>query len=69
MTARELRLRERIDLLTDERDEVIGQNERLRRRLAGKRMRQCAYCGAATPNRACASHSDLLRLDPNMAAA
>ncbi len=63
MTARELRLRERIDTLTDERDDAL---RRTRRRILGL---GCLYCGRkrARGCTACSDHRDLLALDPHYA--
>jgi hypothetical protein len=64
VTPRELRLRERIDQLTDERDQARARLEirHLRRRRGNRR---CHYCGDFSGlSLACGSHRDLLGLDP-----
>lgn len=64
MTEREFRLRSRIDKLTDERDKWRRSYNRLATQHGGKRRGACVYCGNATENIACASHRDLLDVDP-----
>ena len=58
MSPRERRLRERIDVLSDRL--AAAQKPR-----GGAAMRRCLYCGRSCRNAACASHIDLLELDPN----
>lgn len=54
MTARELRLRTRIDMLVDRVEELE------------ERLGHCAYCGHAATNGVCHAHSDLRALDPGL---
>lgn len=63
MSPRELRLRERIDVLLAERDRLRRELERRpprRRSVAGKR---CAYCGEPSKRSVCVAHEDLVELD------
>ena len=71
VTSCEYRLRQRVDLLTDQRDELERQRDllagrvlMLERRLGGHRGR-CRYCGEPTGDRdgACSAHGDLPRLE------
>ena len=67
MTDREYRLRQRIDSLTDERDEALETERELRatiRRMTGERRRKptyrmCPYCGRPCHGAACSLHRDL----------
>ena len=70
MTEREHKLRVRIDLLMDQRDELERQRDQLAGRLleAEKQGRVggwCVYCGTRVPfsRRACPAHQDLARLE------
>jgi hypothetical protein len=70
---RELRLRERIDTLRDQRDEAEDERRRLRKTVATligsrpkKQFRECVYCGAFTYGKACPAHRDLIQRDPLM---
>lgn len=71
VTTVETRLRGRVDLLTDQRDELERQRDllawrilQLERRLGGSKGR-CVYCGEPTGARdgACRAHGDLPRLE------
>ena len=61
----ELRLRERIDTLTDERDRERARRLRLARRVAAmyQGQRRCVYCGHHCHGLTCADHRDLPRID------
>lgn len=62
MTARETRLRERIDQLTDERDQALALIPKVRERP----RRTCVYCGALCRGwLTCRPHMDLPGLDPH----
>ena len=74
MTPRELRLRERIDQLADERDAAQAERDAaearardLARRLVAQRnrnpYRRCCYCGTPCYGQACHLHRDLLHLE------
>lgn len=65
MTDRELRLRARIDRLTDERDAARASTRPARHR--DRRPTRCPYCAAPCYGRACSSHRDLLPVDPYFA--
>lgn len=54
------RLRDRIDVLTDERDDALEFAARLRER-GGRR--HCVYCGRGCYGLACGYHADLPDLD------
>jgi hypothetical protein len=70
VTPRELRLRERIDTLTKQRDRARAgrdvNQKALHRTLMqiGDRGGKCVYCSATTSAIACHAHSDLVSLDP-----
>jgi len=70
MSPREKRLRERIDVVTAQRDAARRQLRRRRERPvhAGVAGRHCVYCGSRINNNrrvaTCASHQDLTSLDP-----
>jgi hypothetical protein len=64
VTAREHRLRRRIDQLRDERDLLRDLTGRAHAAL----FRHCIYCGSYTWGRACPRHRDLLALDPEITA-
>lgn len=61
MTPLELRLRQRIDVLTDERDEA-------RARIPKRRRARCVYCGHKCKSQSviptCIAHCDLPEIDP-----
>lgn len=67
----EQKLRARIDLLRDQRDELEQQRDRLAGRVVrlerrlGYQFTHCRYCGRPTEARdgACNAHADLPRLD------
>lgn len=63
MTDRELRLRTKIDALSDEKEALAKRVAELERR-ARQRPNRCQYCGEPTRgSRACPSHRDLLTLE------
>lgn len=66
MSPLELRLRERIDALLDERTSLKGMLAAARVRTRARR--HCVYCGELTRTGAlvpaCIGHSDLVALDP-----
>lgn len=67
VTDRETRLRERIDRLTDDRDQARGKLARLELsyRLAERALLgHCVYCGAPAADSVCWAHSDLVKVDP-----
>jgi predicted molibdopterin-dependent oxidoreductase YjgC len=67
VTARELRLRTRIDVLTRQRDRYVAVLEAREEppRPPAPVTSRCVYCGWPCRTRACADHRDLIRLDPH----
>lgn len=63
-TPREMRLRARIDELTDERDRALDNARVRQQRAGGRRMRNCVYCGVLSRGIACHMHADLPNVDP-----
>jgi hypothetical protein len=62
VTERELRLRQRIDDLLDQREDDALVIARLRARLRGE-FGRCRWCGRWGWGRACALHQDLERME------
>lgn len=64
MTEREFRLRQRIDVVTAERDEA-------RARIPKRRLARCVYCGNRTKSQraipTCIGHRDLPAIDSHYA--
>jgi hypothetical protein len=56
------RLRRRIDIVTDERDDARRRCDELSAKLA--RLHTCGFCGAPAEHGVCAAHADLL--DPEV---
>ena len=64
MTPRELRLRQKIDNLIDEKTVLETRMVRLERRVRQLHPCHCIYCGCPTrSSRACPSHRDLLAME------
>lgn len=67
MSPLELRLRERIDALLDDRDQLARALSAAR--VLSRARRHCVYCGHLTRTGAtvpaCIAHADLVALDPN----